>query len=148
MKEILESRRILGATATMSMKELEVLYKNLMKKHHPDRFQIEEERQQAEETSQRIISAFKFLQGIHPETHATRAEEFEASFASGVLNWEYRSQTLQVHFADGSKHAFYGVPPNTYNKFVNTNGTARFVRRNLVGAFPMRRLNAPVAAAA
>lgn len=145
MKEILESRRSLGATANMSMKELEQLYKGLMKKHHPDRFQQEEERLHAEETSQRIITAYKFLQSIHPETHAARAEEFEATFGTGIVNWEYRNQTLNIHFADGSRHAFYGVPHNTYNKFVNTNGTSRFLRRNLVGAFPMRRVSGPVA---
>jgi hypothetical protein len=143
MKEIAESRKLLGATASMSMKELDGLYKGLMKKHHPDRFQDELERIEAEEISQRIISAYKFLQGIHPETHASRAEEFERTFASGVLDWEYKAQILNVHFADGSKHAFYGVTPNTYNKFVASNGTPRFVRRNLVGTFAMRRLNGP-----
>jgi len=143
MKEIAASRKLLGATPNMPLKQIEVLYKGLMKKHHPDRFQDELERIEAEQLSQQIIAAYKFLQGIHPETHAARTEEFEANYNSGVLDWEYKGQILSLHFADGSKHAFYGVSNNTYNKFVATNGTPRFVRRNLVGSFLQRRLNGP-----
>jgi DnaJ-class molecular chaperone len=148
MKEIIESRRMLGATAGMSLQELQVLYKGLMKKHHPDRFQDELQRLEAEELSQRIISAYKFLESIHPETNVVRAEEFEATLASGITNWQYKAQVLEIHFGDGSKYAFYGVQPNLYKKFVNTDGTGRFVRRHLSGSFPQRRVNGPVAVAA
>lgn len=44
MKEINESRLLLGAAAGLSLKELNGLYKGLMKRHHPDRFQVEAER--------------------------------------------------------------------------------------------------------
>lgn len=147
MKEILESRKLLGATANMSLKEIAALYKGLMKQHHPDRFQEEAERQEAEALSQRIIAAYKFLEGLHPETQALRAEEFEQTMASGIANWQYKGQVLRLNFGDGSEHAFYGVPSNTYNKFVNTDGTARFVRRHLLGTYAMRKMSSAVAMA-
>ncbi len=148
MKQIIESRKILGATAGMGLQELQVLYKGLMKKHHPDRFQDEAQRLEAEELSQRIIGAYKFLESLHPETNAVRAEEFEHTLTHGILNWQYKAQVLELEFTDGSKYAFYGVTPNIYKKFVNSDGTGRFVRRHLAGNFPQRRVNGPVAVAA
>ena len=141
MKEILESRKLLGATATISLKELNVLYKGLMKQHHPDRFQVEEERVGAEATSQRIIAAYKFLEGMHPETLSARAGEFEQTMTTGITNWKYKSQVLRINFGDGSEHAFYGVSTNTYNKFVNTDATPRFVRRHLIGNYAQRKMS-------
>ncbi|MBK7945782.1 MAG: KTSC domain-containing protein [Flavobacteriales bacterium] len=138
MKEILESRRLLGADQGLTLKELNMLYKSLMKQHHPDRFQDATEREAAEGMSQRIISAYKLLEALHPETQAAKAEEFEETLASGIANWQYKGQVLKLHFGDGSEHAFYGVPPKTYNKFVGTDATPRFVRRHLAGTYPRR----------
>ena len=56
-KKILDSRKLLGSTVKTDLKELNNLYKGLMKKHHPDRYQDEGERHQAEETSKHIIDA-------------------------------------------------------------------------------------------
>ncbi|MBL0128536.1 MAG: KTSC domain-containing protein [Flavobacteriales bacterium] len=145
MKEITDSRKLLGAGPGLTLKELSGLYKGLMKQHHPDRFQVDAEREEAEATSKRIISAYKLLEGIHPETNESKAEEFEQTLSSGVTNWQYKNLVLRVNFGDGSEYAFYGVQPNTYKKFVNTDGTARFVRRHLVGACPQRKLTSAVA---
>ncbi len=142
MKDIIESRRLLGAEPGLSLKELNALYKNLMKRHHPDRFQVEEERLAAEEQSQRIVTAYKLLEALHPETQAAKAPELEQTLTSGIANWEYKGQVLRVRFGDGSEHAFYGVPPKTYNKFVGTDATPRFVRRHLIGTHPSRRMSA------
>lgn len=146
MKEIAESRALLGATADLSLKELNGLYKGLMKQHHPDRFTDEAERSAAEAMSQRIIAAYKLLEGLHPETQEARAEEFERTLSSGIATWQYKGQLLTLKFGDGSEHAFYGVANKTYNKFVNTDATPRFVRRHLIGAHPQRKLTSAVAA--
>lgn len=140
MKEVIESRKLLGAAPGLTLKELSTLYKSLMKQHHPDRFQDTGEREAAEAMSQRIIAAYKLLEALHPETQAAKAGEFEETLASGIANWQYRGQVLRMVFGDGSEHAFYGVPPKTYNKFVGTDATPRFVRRHLAGAYPRRRL--------
>lgn len=146
MKEINDSRKLLGAAPGLSLKELSALYKGLMKQHHPDRYQADDEREAAEALSQRIIAAYKLMEALHPETQAAKAEEFEETMASGVANWQYKGQVLRISFHDGSEHAFYGVPANTFNKFVNTDGTARFVRRHLAGSFARRCLTSAVLA--
>ena len=96
MKEIIESRKLLGATPGLTLKELNALYKGLMKQHHPDRFQDEGQRQEAEAMSQRIIAAYKLLEGLHPETQEARAEEFERTLSSGIANWQYKGQLLSL----------------------------------------------------
>jgi DnaJ-class molecular chaperone len=140
-KKILDSRKLLSATVKTDLKELNVLYKGLMKKHHPDRFTDEVERTQAEETSKHIIDAYHFLVSIHPETHATNKEEFERTATTSVISdWRYKSMTLHLIFGDGSEYEYFGVPQNVYNKFVNNNGNLRFARRHILGAFNFRRV--------
>ena len=102
MANINESRKLLGAHAAMSLKELNVLYKGLMKQHHPDRFQDEQQRVEAEEMSQRIIAAYKLLESMHPETHAIRKRELEEAMASNVSDWLYEREVLTINFVDGS----------------------------------------------
>lgn len=141
MKRITESRKLLNAPAGVTLKELNTLYKALMKQHHPDRVLDETLKKEAEETSQRLISAYKFLESIHPETHAGNAAEFEKTVASIISDWHYKSMTLHVTFGDGSVYEFYGVPQNTYNKFLNTDGNTRFAKRHIFGSFTHRKVS-------
>jgi hypothetical protein len=147
MKKISDSRKLLGATSATNLKELNGLYKSLMKAHHPDRFPNDEaKRHEAEELSKHLIDAYKFLESIHPETHVLNAESFEASLASNIRDWHYKSLTLHVTFGNGSTYEFYGVPQKTYNKFVATDGNTRFAKRHIFGACTFRRTAAaPVA---
>lgn len=140
MKKINDSRKLLGASGTTSLKELNTLYKGLMKSHHPDRFPGDEQkRQEAEEFSKHLIDAYKFLESIHPETHAKDRENFEATVASNISNWHYKSLTLHITFGDGSNYEFYGVPQKVYNKFVATDGNTRFARRHIFDVFTQRK---------
>ena len=117
-----------------------------MKTHHPDRFQDDVQRQEAEATSQRVIEAYKFLESIHPETHAANAVEFEKTVASNIGNWHYKHLTLHVTFGDGSVYEFYGVPQNTYNKFQKADGNTRFAKRHIFEAYTHRKVSGPKAA--
>ncbi len=145
MKKISDSRKLLGATSANSLKELNSLYKGLMKQHHPDRFQDEQQKQEAEATSQRVIEAYKFLESIHPETHTANAAEFDKSVASNISNWHYQHMTLHITFGDGSVYEFYGVDPKAYNKFTNADGNTRFAKRHIFGSYVHRRVSGPKA---
>jgi curved DNA-binding protein CbpA len=146
MKKISDSRKLLGATQASTLKELNTLYKGLMKTHHPDRFQEDAQRKEAEITSQHVIDAYKFLESIHPETHVANAEAFEKTVASNLTNWHYKHMTLHVTFGDGSVYEFYGVDQKTYNKFVNTDGNTRFAKRHIFESFTHRRVSGAKAA--
>jgi molecular chaperone HscB len=139
MKRITESRKLLEAPANATLKELNTLYKTWMKKHHPDRFQDEAEKAEAEVISQRVIEAYKFLESIHPETHEKNAADFEKTLASMITNWGFKGQVLTIFFGDGSEYEFFGVPHKVYNKFMTTDGTVRFLKRNVIGVYPHRK---------
>jgi DnaJ-class molecular chaperone len=145
MKRITEYRKLLEVSADVTLKELSTHYKGLMKKHHPDRFQDETLKKEAEETSQRLIEAYKFLESIHPETHVKQHEDMTKTMASMIANWEFKAQVLTLYFGDGSAYEFFGVPAKLYNKFITTDGTARFVRRNILGTYPHRRVSGATA---
>ena len=147
MKKIADSRKMIGATSTTSLKELNTLYKGLMKTHHPDRFPNDEaKRHEAEEFSKHLIDAYKFLESIHPETHAQNAEAFEKTVASNITDWHYKSLTLHLTFGDGSAYEFYGIQPKVYNKFVGTDGNTRFAKRHIFDAYMHRKVSGAMAA--
>ena len=140
MKKITDSRKLIGATSATGLKELNTLYKGLMKSHHPDRFPGDDaKRHEAEEFSKHLIDAYKFLESIHPETHAVHAEAFEKTVASTITDWHYKSLTLHITFGDGSTYEFYGVQPKLYNKFVATDGNTRFAKRHIFGSCTYRK---------
>ena len=140
-KKILDSRKLLSATVKTDLKELNVLYKGLMKKHHPDRFIDEAERTQAEETSKHIIDAYHFLVSIHPDTHALNKEDYAVTAStSAITDYHYKAQTLHLTFADSSVYEYFSVPINVYNKFVKNDANLRFARRHILHSFTYRRI--------
>jgi DNA gyrase subunit A len=59
MKRILESRKLFGITKDADLAELKIIYRNLMKEWHPDKFQEGDElKAQADIKSKEIISAY------------------------------------------------------------------------------------------
>ena len=53
---------------------------------------------------------------------------------------------LYVHFLDGSKYEYFGVPKNTYIKMVNAESPSRFARRHIYNNFLYRSASKLVAA--
>lgn len=146
MRKINDSRKLLGAVAATSLKDLAVLYKGLMKSNHPDKFTDPAEKEAAEVASKHIIDAYHFLVSVHKETHVANAEEYKPTFtASPIANWQYKAQVLHLSFADGSEYEFFDVAANLYNKFVNNDANLRFARRHIFETHPFRRVKKPAA---
>lgn len=141
MKRILESRKLFGITKDADVAELKIIYRNLMKEWHPDKFQEGDElKAQADIKSKEIISAYHFLVSISPETHAINKEEYLATIAtSGIDDFIYKGQTLKVTFQNGSVYEYFGVPKNVYNKLINSSTQARFARRHIFESYTYRK---------
>ena len=59
MKKIVDYRKFLEVSEQATLAELKVVYRSLMKKWHPDKFQdSEESKTDAEETSKYVIEAY------------------------------------------------------------------------------------------
>lgn len=141
MKRILESRKLFGITKDADVAELKIIYRNLMKEWHPDKFQEGDElKAQADIKSKEIISAYHFLVSISPETHAINKEEYLATIStSGIDDFIYKGQTLKVTFQNGSVYEYFGVPKNVYNKLINSSTQARFARRHIFESYTYRK---------
>lgn len=145
MKKIVESRKLLGVEKTVELKELKSIYRNLMKDWHPDKFQEDQAKLEAEEKSKAVIEAYHLLVSVAPETHAQQLDQYtEVITASKIVDFNFKSQTLQVNFADGSRYEYFGIPHSTYNKFLNSDTPDRFARRHIYHSFIYRKVSKAV----
>lgn len=143
MKKIIESRKLLGVDKTAELRELKTIYRNFMKDWHPDKFHNDDEaRLAAEEKSKAFIEAYHLLVSIAPETQAQQLEQYTAVITtSKILDFLYKSQTLQLNFADGSSYEYFGVPHSIYNKFLNSDTPDRFARRHIYHSYVYRKVS-------
>ena len=148
MKKIIESRKLFGVDKSAELKDLKAIYRNFMKDWHPDKFgDNEEAKLEAEEKSKGIIAAYHLLVSIAPETHAQQLEQYtEAIKSSRMVDFQYKGQTLQLNFADGSSYEYFGVPKNVYGKLVNSDVPDRFARRHIYHSYVYRMVSKAVAA--
>lgn len=139
MKRIIDSRKLFDISKETGLDELKVIYRNLMKECHPDKFQDEVLKEEAELKSKEIIEAYHFLVSISPDTHKANAEIYNETITnSGIDDFLYKGQTLKVTFQDGSIYEYFGVTKNTYNKFINSSSQARFARRHIFDSHVFR----------
>jgi hypothetical protein len=134
MKRINEYRKLFNVTDTTTLKDLKTTYRNLVKEWHPDKFQEGDERaKEAEEKSTKIIEGYHFLVSIAPETLAANLEEYtKTATESGIADFQYKNQVLEITFLDGNTYEYFGVTKNTYTKFINSDNIYRFARRNIL----------------
>ncbi len=146
MKKIIESRKLLGVDKAAELKELKAIYRNFMKDWHPDKFQDSEgAKLEAEEKSKAFIEAYHLLVSVAPETHAQQLEKYsEVIKSSKIIDFQYKAQTLQVNFADGSSYEYFGIPKNVYGKLVNSDAPDRFARRHIYHSFVYRLVSKAV----
>jgi hypothetical protein len=82
------------------------------------------------------------LVSIAPETHMQQLEQYtKVITASKLVDFQYKSQTLKMDFADGSSYEYFGLPKSTYEKLVNSDTRDRFARRHIYHSFTYRKVN-------
>ncbi len=142
MKRIQECRKLFNVEQDADLGTLKVVYRNLIKEWHPDKFQEGDElKEVAAVTSKNIIEAYHFLVSISPETHSANSEAYElTTSSSGIDDFTYKGQTLKVTFQDGSVYEYFGVPKNIYGKLINTPSQARFARRHIFYSYLHRNV--------
>ncbi|MBC7485186.1 MAG: KTSC domain-containing protein [Cytophagaceae bacterium] len=145
MKKVADYRKLLNVDKTVELKELKSIYRGLMKEWHPDKFSGNDEAKlDAEEKSKEYIEAYNFLVSINAETLELNKEEYEKTISeANVLDYNYKARILTVNFSDGSVYEYFEVPSNVYNKLLNSNTPARFVRRNICTEFTYRKATNP-----
>jgi len=145
MKKIIESRRLLGVDKDVALKDLKTIYRNFMKDWHPDTIQDDHARHEAEEKSKSFIEAYHLLVSVAPETHEQQRDQYtEMVTSSRIVDFHYKSQTLQLTFSDGSSYEYFGLQKGIYDKFLNSDTPDRFARRHIYHSFVYRRVSKAV----
>ncbi|WP_332911556.1 KTSC domain-containing protein [Algoriphagus boritolerans] len=74
-----------------------------------------------------------FLVSIAPETAEANLEEYTKTITqSGIGDFHYKNQVLEITFLDGNTYEYFGVSKNIYTKFLNADNAYRFARRNIL----------------
>lgn len=140
MKRITESKKIFGITKNEDLATIKKIYRDLIKAWHPDKFQDEEKKAEAELKSTEIIEAYHFLVSISPETHVTNEIEYTNTISNFFIeDFEFKGQTLRVTFQDKSTYEYFGVPKTVYTKFLNSDSRSRFGRRQIFNSYTFRK---------
>lgn len=146
MKKIDDYRKLLGVNRTSDLKALKSVYRGLMKDWHPDRFQDDAGKEEAENKSKEIIEAYHFLVSISPETAAQMMPEYLETIGSNIADFQYKGQTLTIEFVDGNSYEYFDVPKSIYIKLINADSQNRFARRQICTSFVYRRAEKAVMA--
>ena len=142
MKKILAYRKALGVDENASLKDLKSVYRNVMKEWHPDKFQDDAERADAEKKSAELIEAYHFLVSIAPETREQLMPEYmETTGNCVIVDMNFKYPSLQLSFSDGNTYEYFDVPKALYVKLVNAETQGRFARRHIYTSFVYRNIS-------
>lgn len=139
MKRINASKKLFNVGPETDLKSLKKTYRVLVKDHHPDKFQDEAEKAAAEIKSQEIIDAYHFLVSISAETKEATKDEYEASIATGIDDFQHKGQVLKITFLDGATYEYFGVQPKVFQKLINSDKQVRFCKRNVFTTYTYRK---------
>lgn len=140
MKRVKAYKQLFNVESDTDLKQIKSTYRNLVKEWHPDKFQDEVKKSEAEIKSQEIIDAYHFLVSIAPETKAANLEEYtKTTTESGIADFKHKGLLLEISFTDGTTYEYFGVNRNLYLKFVNAEKQFRFAKRNIFNSFLYRK---------
>jgi len=136
MKRIKQYKKLFNIEGEIDLKDLKKTYRGLVKEWHPDKFQDEEKKAEAEEVSTEIIDGYHFLVSIAPETKAANLDAYKTTITEfQVADWHHKSMLLEVTFTDGNTYEYFGVNKILFGKFVNAKSMNNFGKRNIFNKF-------------
>ncbi|MFT5601980.1 MAG: molecular chaperone HscB [Flavobacteriales bacterium] len=139
MKRINEYKKLFKVEGVIELSDLKKTYRGLVKENHPDKFQDEEKKAEAESNSVKIIDGYHFLVSIAPETREANLEEYQATIKSNIDDIQHKSMLLEVTFNDGNTYEYFGVTGRFFNKFSNSKSLNNFGKRNVFSSFIYRK---------
>ena len=140
MKRIKEYKKLFNVEGPINLKELKTTYRGLVKQWHPDKFQDEDKKEEAEIISTKIIDGYHFLVSIAPETKQANLEAYKKTITDfQVAEWQHKSMLLEVTFTDGNTYEYFGVNKILFGKFINARSINNFGKRNIFNSFTYRK---------
>jgi len=81
MKRIKQYKKLFKVEGPINLKELKKTYRGLVKEWHPDKFQDQEKKDEADVMSTQIIDGYHFLVSIAPETKEANLEAYKTTIS-------------------------------------------------------------------
>ena len=140
MKRIKQYKKLFNVEGAIDLKDLKKTYRGLVKEWHPDKFQNEDQKAEAEIKSTEIIDGYHFLVSIAPETKTANLEAYKTTITEfQVADWHHKSMLLEVTFTDGNTYEYFGVNKVLFGKFINAKSMNNFGKRNIFNKFIYRK---------
>ena len=140
MKRINEFKKLFNVEGVIDLKEIKTTYRGLVKEWHPDKFQDEVKKEEADSVSKKIIEGYHFLVSMAPETKEANLEEYTfLTTQSRIEDFHHKGLVLEITFADGITYEYFGVDKKLFSKFVNSDKQYRFAKRSIFNSFPYRK---------
>lgn len=140
MKRIKEYKKLFNVEGPIDLKQLKKKYRGLVKEWHPDKFQDQEKKDEAEIVSTKIIDGYHFLVSIAPETKEANKEAYKTTITEfKVQDWHHKSMLLEITFTDGNTYEYFGVSKILFGKFINAKSMNNFGKRNIFNSFIYRK---------
>jgi len=140
MKRIKQYKKLFEVEGSIDLKNLKKTYRSLVKKWHPDKFQNQEEKDEADIMSTQIIDGYHFLVSIAPETISANFDVYTETITnSGIADYIHKGLLLEITFLDGSTYEYFGVTKQIYIKMINSNKLNRFAKRTIYPNYIYRK---------
>ncbi|MDX1349424.1 MAG: KTSC domain-containing protein [Putridiphycobacter sp.] len=140
MRRINEYKKLFDVESAIELAALKSKYRLLVKQWHPDKFQDDALKAEAELKSQHIIDGYHFLVSIAPETKAANLSVYtNRTTVVGIADFQHKKQVLEVTFNDGAVYEYFGVSPQVFQKMCNTDKLMRFAKRNIFNSYLYRQ---------
>lgn len=140
MKRVNQYRKLFKSQAETDLKQLKTTYRNLVKEWHPDKFQDENAKAEAEIKSQEIIDGYHFLVSLAPETKAANVDSYNKTITeSTIADFKHKGLLLEISFMDGTTYEYFGVNKNAFSKLLNSDKQMRFAKRNIFNSYLYRK---------
>ena len=140
MKRINEYKKLFNVERDINLKDLKSTYRKLVKEWHPDKFQDETEKLEAESKSQKIIDGYHFLISIAPETKESLLEQYATTInEAGIIDYRHKGLLMEVTFDNGFTYEYFGVNDKLFHKFNNSDKQVRFAKRSIFNSFLYRK---------
>lgn len=140
MKRINQYKKLFNVDKETDLKQLKSTYRKLVKEWHPDKFQDEILKAEAESKSTEIIDGYHFLVSMAPETLEANQEAYNNTINnSGIVDFNHKGQVLEISFLDGTTYEYFGVSKPVFRKMINSDKQLRFAKRNIFNSCAYRK---------
>lgn len=140
MKRINQYKKLFKVEGEIDLKELKSAYRKLVKEWHPDKFQDETKKVEAESKSQEIIDGYHFLISIAPATKESLLEEYAITTSeANIVDYHHKGLKLEITFDNGFTYEYFGVNEKLFHKFNCSDKQFRFAKRSIFNSFLYRK---------